>query len=74
MLIGLIVLALVVLGVVVAFAAVLMFWIVMIVFWVTTIVLIFVVQDPYLGFVLAIPVTALIFWGVSWYSEKQPPA
>lgn len=71
---GLIVLALVVVGLVVAFAAVLMFWIAMAVFWVSTIGLALIVGDPYLGFFLAFPVTGLIFWCASWYSEKQPPA
>lgn len=70
MLIGLIVLALVVVGVVVAFAAVLMFWILMIVFWVSAILLALLVGDPYLGFFLAFPVTVLIFWLINWASER----
>ncbi|MDP2448613.1 MAG: hypothetical protein Q8M93_02465 [Polaromonas sp.] len=71
MLIGLIILALVVVGLMVAFAAVAIFWIVMAVFWVSAIVMGLLVQDPYLGFFLAFPVTGLIFWLIGLNSEKS---
>lgn len=70
MLIGLIILALVVVGLVVAFAAFVIFWIVMIVFWVSTVILALLVGDPYLGFFRAFPVTGLIFWVYGKFSEK----
>lgn len=62
MLFGLIFLVLVVLGLIVAFAAIAVFWVVMAVFWVSAIVLALLVRDPYLGFFLAFPVTGLVFW------------
>jgi len=71
MLIGLIILALLVIGLIVAFAAFVMFWILMIVFWVSAVVLGLLVQDPYLGFFLAFPVTGLIFWLIGFNSEKS---
>ncbi len=70
MLIGLVILALVVVGLFVAFAAVLMFWIAMIVFWMSTVILALLVGDPYLGFFLAFPVTGLIMWGIGRISDK----
>ena len=70
MLIGLILLVLVVLGLIVAFAAYVMVWIVMIVFGVSTVILALLVGDPYLGFFLAFPVTGLIFWLINLSSQK----
>ena len=70
MLIGLILFVLVVLGLIVAFAAFVMFWVVMIVFWISAVVLALLVQDPYLGFFLAFPVTGLIFWLINLSSQK----
>ena len=70
MLIGLILFVLVVLGLIVAFAAYVMVWIVMIVFGVSTVILALLVQDPYLGFFLAFPVTGLIFLLISMNSQK----
>lgn len=70
MLIGFIIAALIVCGLIVAFAAVLMFWIVMAVFWVSTFALAWLAGDPYLGFFLAFPLTALIFWVVGSFTEK----
>lgn len=58
-------------GLLVAFAAVAMFWIVMAVFWVSAVVLGLLVQDPYLGFFLAIPTTGLILWLVGLKSDKS---
>lgn len=72
MILGLIILALIVVGLFVAFAAFVMFWIVMAVFWISAVVLAFAVQDPHLGFFLAIPVTGLIFWVFGRFSEKPP--
>lgn len=69
--IGLILAVLVICGLLVAFAAVAIFWIVMAVFWVSAIVLALLVQDPYLGFFLAFPVTGLIFWLIGLNSEKS---
>lgn len=71
MLIGLIILALVVIGLLVAFAAVAVFWVVMAVFWVSVFVLALLFQDAYLGFVLAIPATGLILWLVGLNSDKS---
>ena len=70
MLIGLILLVLVVLGLIVAFAAYVMVWIVMIVFGVSTVILALLVGDPYLGFFLAFSVTGLIFWLINLSSQK----
>jgi hypothetical protein len=71
MLIGLILLVLVVVGLIVAFAAFAIFWIVMVVFWISTLLLALLVGDPYLGFVLAFPVTGVVFWAFSAYSDKN---
>lgn len=68
---GLILAVLVVCGLLVAFAAVAMFWIVMAIFWVSAGVLALLVQDPYLGFFLAIPTTGLILWLVGLKSDKS---
>lgn len=68
---GLILAVLVVGGLLVAFAAVAMFWIIMAVFWVSVAVLALLVQDPYLGFFLAFPVTGLICWLIGLKSEKS---
>ena len=70
MLIGLILFVLVVLGLIVAFAAYVVFWTIMIVFWVSAVVLGLLVGDPYLGFFLAFPVTGLIFWLINLSSQK----
>ena len=69
--VGLILAVLVVGGLLVAFAAVAIFWVVMVVFWVSAVVLALLVQDPYLGFFLAFPVTGLIFWLFSVKSQKS---
>ena len=68
---GLILAVLVVGGLIVAFAAFVMFWVVMFVFWVSAVVLALLVQDPYLGFFLAFPVTGLIFWLINLSSQKS---
>ena len=70
LILGLILAVLVVGGLIVAFAAFVMFWIVMIVFWISAVVLALLVQDPYLGFFLAFPVTGLIFWLINLSSQK----
>ena len=71
MLIGLILLVLVVVGLTVAFAAFVTFWVVMIVFWVSAIALALIFQDPHIGFFLAFPVTGLVFWALSANSEQN---
>ena len=73
MLVGLIILALIVIGLCVAFAALtafVMLWILMIVFGVSAVLLGLLVKDPYLGFFLAFPATGLIFWLISLSSQK----
>ena len=71
MLISLILFVLVVLGLIVAFAAYVMVWIVMIVFGVTTVILALLVQDPYLGFFLAFPVTGMVLRILSLMESKS---
>ncbi len=70
MILSLIILALVVVGLIMAFAAFVMFWIVMAVFWVSAIVLTLLVGDPYLGFFLAFPATGLMLWAFGRLSDK----
>lgn len=71
LILGLILAVLVVCGLAVAFAAVAIFWIIMVVFWVSAIVMGLLVQDPYLGFFLAFPVTGIVFWLMGLNSKKS---
>ena len=71
MLIGLIVLMLVVVGLIVAFAAFVMFWIVMIVFGLSAVILGLLFRDMSLGFLLAFPVTGVVLWALLANSEKN---
>lgn len=71
MLIGLILLVLVVLGLIVAFAAYVMVWLVIIVFGVCTVILALLVGDPYLGFFLAFPATGLVLWAFGKFSVEE---
>ena len=71
MLIGLLLLVLVVVGLIVAFAAFVMFWIVMIVFGVSAVILGLLFRDMSLGFLLAFPVTGVVLWALSVNSEKN---
>ncbi|WP_421955774.1 hypothetical protein [Polaromonas sp.] len=70
MILGLVILASVIVGLIVAFAAFVVFWIVMIVFRVSAVILAQLVGDPYLGFFLAFPVTGIVLWIYRKVSEK----
>lgn len=67
---GLILAVLIVCGLVVAFAAFVMFWVVMIVFGMSSIAPTLLFGDRYLGFFLAFPVTGLMLWAFGRLSEK----
>lgn len=69
---ALILILLVVVGLVVAFAAFVAFWILAIVFGISTIGLALLVGDPYLGFFLAFPVTAVLFACIGLYTNRPP--
>lgn len=72
---GLILIAvLVAFGLFAAFVAVAVFWIMMIVFWVSVFLLALLVRDPHLGFFLAFPATGLIFWAFGKFSEGPSPS
>ncbi len=71
MLIGLILLVLVVIGLMVAFAAFAIFCGVVIAFGGTALVITLMTGDKYLGFALAIPITGLVLWALSTASDKE---
>lgn len=72
--VGLIIGVLALCGLIVYVLAMAAFWLLVAVFIVIDMVIMLFIHDPYLSFVLSIPVTVLLFWVVSFTSEKKPPA
>jgi len=69
--VGVIVAVIVVVCLLMFFAALAAFWILMAVFWMSALAITLLTGDKFLGFALAIPVTGLIFWAISAYSDSE---